>query len=86
MIEKMRDVRFAARAWAIRGLLLMATVLAGRSTRSSWSALISPKVGKRDDPDDGSQNAGVPARLMPPPPPLFAVAANALPEPDEEAA
>jgi len=67
-------------------VLLVAAVLVGRKFRSSWQALIFSKVAKRDDPDDGSQSAGVPARLNPPPPPIFALAANALPEPDEKAA
>jgi hypothetical protein len=54
-----------------------------RKLRSSWRALVIPQGRKRGGPDDGSQGAGVTARLKPPPPVLSAAAAKALPEPGE---
>jgi len=58
-------------------------VAMGRRIRSSWRALVIPQGRKRGGPDDGSQGAGVTARLKPPPPVLSAAAATALPEPGE---
>lgn len=55
-----------------------------RKIRSALRALVSPKGRKRGDPEDGSQGAGVPARLKPPPPVLSFSAMKAFPEPDEK--
>lgn len=53
-----------------------------RKIKSALRALVLPKGKPRRGPDDGSQGAGVPARLKPPPPVLSAAAANALLEPE----
>ena len=53
---------------------------------SSLRAGVFPKGGKRGDPSDGLQGAGVPARLKPPPPVLSAAAAKVLPQFDEREA
>jgi hypothetical protein len=60
-------------------------IVLGRKIRSTWRALVSSK-GRKRGPDDGSQGAGVTARLKPPPPVLSAAVANALPESGEEEA
>ncbi len=53
-----------------------------RMVRSLRSGSIYSKGGKRGGPDDGTQGAGVTARLKPPPPVLTAAAAKALTERD----
>ena len=55
----------------------------GRKIREAWRALVLPKGKKRRGPDDGSQGAGVLARLKRPPPQLCGAAANALPSPGD---
>jgi hypothetical protein len=61
-------------------------VALGRRIKSALRLLVSPKGRKRGGPDNGSQGAGVLARLERPPPVLSAAAANAFPEPGEEEA
>ena len=71
----------SAPTWILRMLVAL-----GRKLRSGRRPLVSPRGNNRGDPDQGSQGAGVPARLKPPPPVLVAAAAKALPGPGDEAA
>ena len=72
--------------WVVRALLLVAGVLAGRRLGTLWRALGSGRRKGRGGPEGGLQGAGVPAGLKPPPPALFAAAAEGFPRAHEEAA
>ena len=61
-------------------------VALGRKLKSALLWLVSPKGRKRGGPDDGSQGAGVLARLKRPPPVLSAAAMKSFPAPGEEEA
>ena len=72
--------------WAMRGMLLVAGLLAGWRMGALWRALVSGHGKGRGGPGEGLDGAGVPAGLKPPPPTLFAAAAEALPRNHENAA
>jgi hypothetical protein len=57
-----------------------------RFLRRAWRRLVPAKNVSRDNPDEGSEPAGVTARLRPPPPVLPAGAAKELPGAEEERA
>ena len=54
--------------------------------RALLRGAVFPGRGKRENPDEGAQGAGVPAGLKPTPPVLAAAAARSLPGPGEQAA